>query len=119
MTIRSVRHSAPAIPVHKPTAKAPTAKQLSSVLNAWNFQMRMGAHGCFEKTLKPKALTEKNILKEYTLSQPKPGIMGGATIKAYVLKGEPRQVVYEKLQALAPPNGHRYFGPVSTTAIPK
>ena len=87
----------------------PTATHLKNVLGAWEFH-----HAKFTLT-KPPQLNEGNVLKEYTLSKPPAGMVGGSTVKAYVLKDQPEKVVFEKNVGGRP----YYFGPVSHVSIPK
>ena len=93
----------------KGNVKLPTAAHLKNVLGAWEFH-----HANF--TLKkPTQLKDSNILKSYTLSKPPAGMVGGTTMKAYVLKDQPEKVIFEKNVGGRP----FYFGPVSHIAIPK
>ena len=113
------RRTVASTPAQPPRSKLPSAKDLNNVLGAWAFHKQNSPNGVWSTTKKPAALKPDNILKSYVLSKPKPGIMGGATIRAYVLKNQPNMVIYEKSQALAPPNNFKYFGPVRNDLAPK
>ena len=107
---------------HKPSApavKVPTKTQLNNVLGNWGFQSRNNPNGVWRSTTKPADLKPSNILKTIVLEKPKAGIMGGATVTAYILKNHPNMVIFEKTQALAPPNGQKFFGPVRNDISPK
>ncbi len=121
MTVSSVKHaaSAPRPSASSASTKLPTKTQLNDVLGNWGFQSRNSPTGVWRSTKKPADLKPSNILKTVVLEKPKAGVMGGATITAYVLKNHPNMVIYEKTQALAPPNGHKYFGPVRNDISPR
>lgn len=91
-------------------AKPPSPAHLRTVFNAWEF------HHAEFKTTKPPELKDNNVLKAYTLSKPvRAGMVGGLTVKAYVLKDQPDKVIFEKNFG----GRASYFGPVSHLTIPK
>ena len=92
----------------KNTVKLPTAAQLKNALGAWEFH-----HAKFVQK-KPAQLKDSNVLKAYTLSKPPAGSVGGTTLKAYVLKDHPENVIFEKNVGGRP----FYFGPVSHAVVP-
>ncbi len=93
----------------KPAPKLPTAAQLKNVLGTWEF------HHAKWNQKKPSVLKDDNVLKQFTLSKPPAGSVGGSTVSAFVLKDAPDKVVFEKNVG-----GRRfYFGPVSHQVLPK
>lgn len=92
-----------------PSPKLPSLTQLRAALSANEF------HGGDFRLAKPAQLTSPGIAKTFTLSKPPAGMVGGTTTLAHVLKGDGKQVVFEKNVGGRP----FYMGPVSWEMLPK
>ena len=115
-------------PGTRPTVKLPTVTNLKNVLGAWKFHSP--GHEIQWKTKKPAGAVAGSVSVQKA-SKTKPG----QEITAYVLKSDPTRVYFEMrnvgyrmppgrpglIMNPPPPSYYepKYFGPVSTVAIPK
>lgn len=115
-------------PGTKPTVKLPTATHLKDVLGAWKFQSP--GHEIQWKNKKPAGAVSGSVSL-----QKAPKTKPGQEITAFVLKSDPTKVYFEMRNVgfrmpparpgliinPPPPSFYepKYFGPVSTVAIPK
>lgn len=96
-------------------AKLPSIKELKNVLGTYQF------HGAKFKPTQPKELTKSNLLKEepIVLQKPKKGMVGGTTIRAYLLKTPANSVVFFRQVSGGPPRSNGFMGPVRHDRLPK
>ena len=111
-----------------PAAKLPTVTKLKNVLGAWKFHSPN--HEIPWKSKKPAGAVAGSVVM-----QKAPRTAPGQTITAFVLKSDPTKVYYEMRNEgyrMPPPRPGlimnppppsffepKYFGPVSTVAVPK